>query len=1454
MTRTGVFTVLGRAKMIAVAIAVVLLGALLVSIPAPAHAASAATGTGGLFVSSQQRILDTRAGTSSIPKGKFTANTWYHIPVAGQGTLPSSGISAVQVTFTVANQTAAGTLDADSGGATSPNTTLPYATFDASATTTNTAVLPVGTSGSIQVRLTSTADLLVDVQGYYTSGTTAQGGYVPTQATQVYNSGSTTYSGGQTVTFQVGGVNPVPSSASTVMLDIIEAAQAGGAGNLTAYPAGSPPSTATSLNWPSSHNYEWTTAVALPASGQVTIAIGAGSPAVKLSVGVEGYFAANNSGTATGLFTPGHANVYDSRTPSAPIAANSARTVSIAGVKGFPPVGSGVTAAAIDLEVYPGAGSQGNIVVAADDANGGQSTQQFYSGSTTFAFDVVKLGADGGVTITNNSSVSINVVVNIEGWFDDLATGPTTTGLTGARPSATSLPFTIDDQVGAKVDVGTGNLEVTTGGLTLPGVNASISVNETYNSLGWNTGSTFDPSATNWTFGLDGAGNLTQNGTNIVYTAGDGATWQFTPSTSGGVTSYTAPQGLHDTLTVSSTEYQLTSLTSNQVTHFNLNGQVTSISDKNTTPNTVKVGYTNGLASSILSTAGTVQYAADGTTPNGGARYASIGYDVGSHTTTLSQTSGSSNRQVQWAKDASSNLTSFTDADGAVTTFAYTGSDLTSITNPTGEVTTISYSGTTHKVSEVDQTNTSGAGTSTTRFSYPSSTQTLVAGPDTDTSQAVSAVPHTTYTINGQNLVTTAVDAAGRSQSAGYTNSANTFAATSSTVGAGSSASTTTAAYGENAGQSLTSVQSATGASSSAHYGSTTAPYAPTTTTDGNGNQTTLGYDPSGNIASSGPTSTGVSATLTRNHQGQVTAATSPNNVASGSTPTNSTTYAYDGNGQLHTITPVTGTSLGVKTYTYDAFGRAASETDGRGNTTSYTYDNDDRSLTTSFSDGTHSVSATYDQAGNLLTENSATGMITNTYDQLGHLLSTTNTAGGGTENYTYDKAGSELTSTNPTGTFTNKYDASGVLLQTAYPSSSGTGYADYLTNSNGVRTDEWLQADSNWTAGSTAPASYGTHIATTYDKSKRITELKVTDGSMSSPTTEFDTQYCFSTSSTGTGSNCGTADTDEIQWSNNLLSGQTTHYVYSNDRLMSATQAGGATNNTYAYTYDADGNRTSAIVHGSNPSSQTLTYNAADQITNTGYAYDGDGNGTSSPTGTATYNGAEQMTSSTNLTNNAVTTYTYAGSSQNEVLTEATSGGTTYTSTYGQGGQLVAYQDNAGNSSTIFNDPVNGQASLLTSSGITSAFIDDGIDNPVGVVDTAGRGTDSTEAFDPYGLPNYTGGTDYAAVVIPYQFKNGIQDRASGLVKFGQRWYSPTTGGWTQRDTLDAPLDPANANRYAFAGDDPINGSDAAGSSTFGKILGRGQPRSGHCLSRFRCNWGGRPRRGASRNCQFRR
>jgi len=122
----------------------------------------------------------------------------------------------------------------------------------------------------------------------------------------------------------------------------------------------------------------------------------------------------------------------------------------------------------------------------------------------------------------------------------------------------------------------------------------------------------------------------------------------------------------------------------------------------------------------------------------------------------------------------------------------------------------------------------------------------------------------------------------------------------------------------------------------------------------------------------------------------------------------------------------------------------------------------------------------------------------------------------------------------------------------------------------------------------------------------------------------------------------------------------------------------------------------------------------------------------------------------------------------------------------------------------------------LRTSTGMQSLYVYDGTGNPTALL-TSGAYAAFAYDYDPYGVRTITtdsGGN--GTTQNPYGFKAGIQDRVTGWVKFGARWYDPTLGRWTQHDTLDAPLDPKNANRYAFAANDPINNSDPKGLATF--------------------------------------
>jgi RHS repeat-associated protein len=163
---------------------------------------------------------------------------------------------------------------------------------------------------------------------------------------------------------------------------------------------------------------------------------------------------------------------------------------------------------------------------------------------------------------------------------------------------------------------------------------------------------------------------------------------------------------------------------------------------------------------------------------------------------------------------------------------------------------------------------------------------------------------------------------------------------------------------------------------------------------------------------------------------------------------------------------------------------------------------------------------------------------------------------------------------------------------------------------------------------------------------------------------------------------------------------------------------------------------------------------------------------------------------------------------------------GSTYQLVYGRTNQtglpVIEQVKEDGYTAYIENDPVTGEPLMLrSSSGIQTLYVYDGLGSPVALL-TNYATTAYAYTFDPYGVAVLTaGGGGNGVVQNPFLFKGGIQDRATGWVHYGNRWYNPTIGRWTQQDTLDAPLDPANANRYAYAGCDPINNSDPTGLDT---------------------------------------
>ncbi|RNI25420.1 RHS repeat protein [Flexivirga caeni] len=390
--------------------------------------------------------------------------------------------------------------------------------------------------------------------------------------------------------------------------------------------------------------------------------------------------------------------------------------------------------------------------------------------------------------------------------------------LTGARQSATRVPFTVSPQVSASVDVGTGNLMVTTTDHLIGALNGQLqSLGLTYNSLTLGSGSAVSSGegGRGWFMPFGADTRLVKNDDGLVLFLGmDSEQGLFKPASGGG---YVAPATMNKTLTRNSdgtwTVLDVPSLTK---LHFTTGGRLDTITDRN--GNVTTFTYTSGEVSSIQSAANfyvQVSHYDDG-------RIAGITDWDGPD----SKQSGGVPPGVEYLYDGSGRLASIRQVPAHFApspvipstleaSFAWTsGGDLASITDGDGDTTAFTYDSS-HRVTSVSQG--VGSDQAVTRFGYVSSTETDVAGPDTNQLSAVGSVPHTTYALNPTTeLVSKATDPLGHSQSATYTPFNDVASATNGVGG------TMTNSYssGVNSGHSVTQSTSPTGAFAKWSYGS----------------------------------------------------------------------------------------------------------------------------------------------------------------------------------------------------------------------------------------------------------------------------------------------------------------------------------------------------------------------------------------------------------------------------------------------------------------------------------------------------------------------------------------------------------------------------------------------------------------------------------------------------------
>ncbi|MFZ7087272.1 hypothetical protein [Curtobacterium sp. RRHDQ10] len=412
-----------RSLIIAIAVIAALLAALLT---APGARALNDTGDGGVYVPTSGRILETRNGTGGFST-PFPAGTWRTVRVAGLAGVPASGAGAVSMVITAAAPTGLGQLVGRPDSNTASTLLLTYAGGNLG-TTSNTAVLAVGADGTIQLQANQQTDLIIDVQGYYTSnaGGTAAGGFVPLPGKQIVDTRSgqgapkSPLSPGQSFTVQVTGSNGIPAGASALAANYDVINKGTNQGFITPYATGTT-RPATSLNYPGVQNSSTSMSaqVALSSDGKLTVynASGAAST-IDVIVVIQGYFTATGAGAA---FTPATGRVYDTRTAKTTVASNGALSIPVAGKGGAPVMGSGLQAVAVTLTAIHAANSDGWAGVWADGTTEPNPlTSINYTPNSIRSNTVtVQVGANGAIKIRNNSADPTDFVIDLQGWYSN---------------------------------------------------------------------------------------------------------------------------------------------------------------------------------------------------------------------------------------------------------------------------------------------------------------------------------------------------------------------------------------------------------------------------------------------------------------------------------------------------------------------------------------------------------------------------------------------------------------------------------------------------------------------------------------------------------------------------------------------------------------------------------------------------------------------------------------------------------------------------------------------------------------------------------------------------------------------------------------------------------------------------------------------------------------------------
>jgi len=545
----------------------------------------------------------------------------------------------------------------------------------------------------------------------------------------------------------------------------------------------------------------------------------------------------------------------------------------------------------------------------------------------------------------------------------------------------------------------------------------------------------------------------------------------------------------------------------------------------------------------------------------------------------------------------------------------------------------------------------------------------------------------------------------------------------------------------------------------------------------------------------------------------------------------NWTDFKYDAAGN---VTEVNDPKGQITKFSYDVLNNLTSVTDALGKISRYEYDpvslqvtyRDGRS--SSASDNTYRTSFAYNQINQLVSTTDPLGRkVTNTYDDSANLASVA-FPNGKQIIYSYDSANrlTQKSYSAETTSYSYSYDSAGNLKQVTDNTSKSYQYAYDKANRLTSLTDIFGY-QLNYTlddAGNTAAVSDSNGKSTSYTYGSYEQLLALTD------TSGRQTLFRY----------------DEAGRPFNIIKGNGIKSTYLYDaagRISAIEDPGNPDNSIFFYKYDANGNIVKAeSVNGS----QIFAYDALNRLTSwtdevgsiTTYAYDAVGNLTKKGNKTYTYNAANEITNSGfacdsngNVTSDGNFNYQYNSENQLVKVTKVSDGSTVATYEYNYRGlrvakttadgtiryhwddkdRLVRESDASGNTIALYT--YAGDQLISIEKGGAIYYTHTNFRGDILAITDANQQRVATYKYGPWGeLIGKTGTFD-----IPIRYAGYYFDAETGMYYLKARYYSPELGRFLTKDTFKGfNENPQSLNLYAYCNGNPVMNVDPSGQYSF--------------------------------------